>query len=150
MTIKSFLLTLILALTTAAATAQTKLFEKYESVKGVETVFISKTLLSMATGSKMIDQEIGKVARKLDEVRILSCEETALAKKIREEAAAIYKAGPYEQLMRINDDGEKTIIYARKLDKKHEYVLFCYEKDEVEIINLVGNLTLDELKRIAD
>ena len=45
MTIKSFLLTLILALTTAAATAQTKLFEKYESVKGVETVFISKTLL---------------------------------------------------------------------------------------------------------
>ena len=104
----------------------------------------------MATGSKMTDKEIGKVARKLDEVRILSCEETALAKKIREEAAAIYKAGPYEQLMRINDDGEKTIIYARKLDKKYEYVLFCYEKDEVEIINLVGNLTLDELKRIAD
>ena len=52
--------------------------------------------------------------------------------------------------MRINDDDEKTFIYAKKIDKKYEYVLFSYEKDEVEIINLVGNLTLDELKRIAD
>ena len=90
------------------------------------------------------------MAQKLDEVRILSCEAPALARKIREEAAAIYKTGAYEQLMRINDDDEKTFIYAKKIDKKYEYVLFSYEKDEVEIINLVGNLTLDELKRIAD
>lgn len=147
---KSFFLAIILALTAATASAQTKLFEKYENVKRVETVFISKALLSMATGGKMIDKEIGKVAQKLDEVRILSCEAPALARKIREEAAAIYKTGAYEQLMRINDDDEKTFIYAKKIDKKYEYVLFSYEKDEVEIINLVGNLTLDELKRIAD
>lgn len=150
MTVKYFILTIIMGLATTGANAQVKLFEKYEEVKGVETVFISKTLLSMASGGNIGNKEISKVAKKLDEVRILSCEKPALAKKIREEAAAIYKGGQYEQLMRMNDDGEKVIIYARKLSGKYEYALFCYEKDEVEIINLVGNLTLEELKRIAD
>ena len=52
--------------------------------------------------------------------------------------------------MRLNDDGEKVTVYQKPVGKKHEYVLLSVEKDEVDIINLVGTLTLEELKRIAD
>ena len=72
-----------------------------------------------------------------------------VAKNILGEARAIYSKG-YTELMRLNDDGEKVTVYQKPVGKKHEYVLLSVEKDEVDIINLVGTLTLEELKRIAD
>ena len=146
---KKYILLFLVALTVQTTMAQKALFDKYESSKGVETVFISKAMLSFAGSIGGIDKDIARVANKLDEVRILSCEKPAKARAIVSEARAIYSKG-YTELMRLNDDGEKVTIYQKPVGKKHEYVLLSVEKDEVDIINLVGTLTLEELKRIAD
>lgn len=106
-------------------------------------------MLSFAGSIGGIDKDIVRVVNKLDEVRILNCDKPAVAKKILGEARAIYSKG-YTELMRLNDDGEKVTVYQKPVGKKHEYVLLSVEKDEVDIINLVGTLTLEELKRIAD
>lgn len=146
---KKYILLFLVALTVQTTMAQKALFDKYESSKGVETVFISKAMLSFAGSIGGIDKDIARVANKLDEVRILSCEKPAKARAIVSEARAIYSKG-YTELMRLNDDGEKVTIYQKPVGKKHEYVLLSVERDEVDIINLVGTLTLEELKRIAD
>ena len=146
---KKYILLFLVALTVQTTMAQKALFDKYESWKGVETVFISKAMLSFAGSIGGIDKDIARVANKLDEVRILSCEKPAKARAIVSEARAIYSKG-YTELMRLNDDGEKVTIYQKPVGKKHEYVLLSVERDEVDIINLVGTLTLEELKRIAD
>lgn len=146
---KKYILLFLVALTVQTTMAQKALFDKYESSKGVETVFISKAMLSFAGSIGGIDKDIVRVANKLDEVRILSCEKPAKARAIVSEARAIYSKG-YTELMRLNDDGEKVTIYQKPVGKKHEYVLLSVERDEVDIINLVGTLTLEELKRIAD
>ena len=146
---KKYILLFLVALTVQTTMAQKALFDKYESSKGVETVFISKAMLSFAGSIGGIDKDIARVANKLDEVRILSCEKPAKARTIVSEARAIYSKG-YTELMRLNDDGEKVTVYQKPVGKKHEYVLLSVEKDEVDIINLVGTLTLEELKRIAD
>ena len=146
---KKYILLFLVALTVQTTMAQKALFDKYESSKGVETVFISKAMLSFAGSIGGIDKDIARVANKLDEVRILSCEKPAKARAIVSEARAIYSKG-YTELMRLNDDGEKVTVYQKPVGKKHEYVLLSVEKDEVDIINLVGTLTLEELKRIAD
>ena len=146
---KKYILLFLVALTVQTTMAQKALFDKYESSKGVETVFISKAMLSFAGSIGGIDKDIARVANKLDEVRILSCEKTAKAMDIVSEARAIYSKG-YTELMRLNDDGEKVTIYQKPVGKKHEYVLLSVERDEVDIINLVGTLTLEDLKRIAD
>ena len=146
---KKYILLLLIALTAQVATAQKALFDKYEDTKGVETVFISKAMLSFAGSIGGIDKDIVRVVNKLDEVRILNCDKPAVAKKILGEARAIYSKG-YTELMRLNDDGEKVTVYQKPVGKKHEYVLLSVERDEVDIINLVGTLTLEELKRIAD
>ena len=146
---KKYILLFLVALTVQTTMAQKALFDKYESSKGVETVFISKAMLSFAGSIGGIDKDIVRVANKLDEVRILSCEKPAKARDIVSEARAIYSKG-YTELMRLNDDGEKVTIYQKPVGKKHEYVLLSVERDEVDIINLVGTLTLEELKRIAD
>ena len=146
---KKYILLFLVALTVQTTMAQKALFDKYESSKGVETVFISKAMLSFAGSIGGIDKDIARVANKLDEVRILSCEKPAKARTIVSEARAIYSKG-YTELMRLNDDGEKVTIYQKPVGKKHEYVLLSVERDEVDIINLVGTLTLEDLKRIAD
>ena len=146
---KKYILLFLVALTIQTTMAQKALFDKYESSKGVETVFISKAMLSFAGSIGGIDKDIVRVANKLDEVRILSCEKPAKARAIVSEARAIYSKG-YTELMRLNDDGEKVTIYQKPVGKKHEYVLLSVERDEVDIINLVGTLTLEDLKRIAD
>ncbi len=146
---RKYILLFLVALTVQTTMAQKALFDKYESSKGVETVFISKAMLSFAGSIGGIDKDIARVANKLDEVRILSCEKPAKARAIVSEARAIYSKG-YTELMRLNDDGEKVTIYQKPVGKKHEYVLLSVERDEVDIINLVGTLTLEELKRIAD
>ena len=71
---KKLLATAVLVLAAHMSYAQDQLFTKYEEVKGVETVFISKALLSVAAGSKIGDLDIRKVAKKLEQVRILSVE----------------------------------------------------------------------------
>ena len=146
---RKYILLFLVALTVQTTMAQKALFDKYESSKGVETVFISKAMLSFAGSIGGIDKDIARVANKLDEVRILSCEKPAKARAIVSEARAIYSKG-YTELMRLNDDGEKVTIYQKPVGKKHEYVLLSVERDEVDIINLVGTLTLEDLKRIAD
>ena len=115
----------------------------------METVFISKALLSVAAGSKIGDLDIRKVAKKLEQVRILSVEKASLVKTIQAEALAIYKRDKYEELMRMSEGDEKT-VYVRPRGKNKEFVLLHTEKDELNIISLIGNLTMEELKAIAD
>ena len=57
----------------------------------------------------------------------------------------------YEELMRINDEGEKTIIYLkRNKNKEKEFVLMSQEKNEFTIIAITGNLTLQEIQGIIN
>ena len=86
---KKYILLFLVALTVQTTMAQKALFDKYESSKGVETVFISKAMLSFAGSIGGIDKDIARVANKLDEVRILSCEKPAKARAIVSEARAI-------------------------------------------------------------
>ncbi len=53
--------------------------------------------------------------------------------------------------MRINDEGEKTIIYLkRNKNKEKEFVLMSQEKNEFTIIAITGNLTLQEIQGIIN
>ena len=114
------------------ASAQKAIFDKYEDTNGVTTIYISKTMLGMIPNVKAGKHDIGNIASKLDYIRILSW------------------SGNYETIMKMNDDGEKMTIYQRTLkDGKNEFALLTEDKDEVTIINLMGAITLKDIKDIA-
>ena len=132
------------------ASAQKAIFDKYEDTNGVTTIYISKTMLGMIPNVKAGKHDIGNIASKLDYIRILSCEKPALFSKLIDEARKTYRAGNYETIMKMNDDGEKMTIYQRTLkDGKNEFALLTEDKDEVTIINLMGAITLKDIKDIA-
>jgi len=140
----------LIILPVAHVSAQDALFDKYEDANGVSTVFISKTMLSMIPNVKAGHHDVGKMASKLDQLRILTCEKPSFIPQLLEEARGVYKSNGYEIIMKMNDDGEKVTIYQRKLkDNKNEFVLLTEEKAEISIINVKGNITISDIQQFA-
>ena len=132
------------------ASAQKAFFDKYEDTNGVTTIYISKTMLGMIPNVKAGKRDIGNIASKLDYIRILSCEKPSLFSKLLDDARKTYRSGNYETIMKMNDDDEKVTIYQRtQKDGKNEFALLTEDKDEVTIINVMGNITLKDIKDIA-
>lgn len=81
------------------------------------------------------DINIGEMASRLDNIQILSCEKPDVINKIKKEVEYINPKNGYEELMRVNDEGEKTIIYLKQnKNEKKEFVLLNSEKDEFSIL----------------
>ena len=131
------------------AQAQQSFFDKYAEMEGVTSVYISKSMLSLLpnVNSTVNGIHIGDIANCLDNIQILSSDESAIISKLRKETASINTQNGYEELMRVREDGEKTTIYFKdKKGKKKEFVLLIDEKDELTIISIVGDLTLQEIQ----
>ena len=143
-------LSLLLMAVVQGAMAQDALFDKYEDTNGVTTVFISKTMLSMIPNVKTGNRDISKIAGKLDQLRILTCEKASLIPRILDDAKKIYKSEGYEVIMRMNDDGEKMTIYQRSLKGgKNEFVLLQEDGSDLNIINVKGAITLKDIQMIT-
>jgi hypothetical protein len=134
---------------TGMVLAQDALFKKYGNTRGVETVFISKSMLSMMPTVEVNDKRIS--SKKIDRIQMLSCERPSMVRTIKTEAVASFERGHYEEMMRMHDGDEQTIIYCRSLGRGiNEFVLMETERDEINIINIQGRITLSDIKHLAE
>lgn len=133
------------------AHAQNSLFSKYESTNGVSTVVVSKAMFRMMPNMNVGNRNIKKIASKIDNLKVLTCERHALIAKISKDAVQIYGRHPWEEVMRYKDGASNVIIYMQPLGRgKYEYALYSTDKGELEIINIIGNITLQEIKSITE
>lgn len=130
--------------------AQDELFKKYSDVKDVQTVYISKALLSMAGKQQIGGVKIGGKGSDIDRVRVISCERKALANKILNEALSVMRRDKYELMLETKDDDERSYIYLKHHGKKNEFVVINAERSSVYIANILGTLTLDDINAITD
>ena len=149
--IRTFIITLLITLSSVCSYGQQSFFDKYAEMEGVTSVYITKSMLSLfPKGQTSVNGvNIGNIASRLDNIQILSADEQPIIDKLRKESSSINTRNGYEELMRVREDGEKTTIYFKdgKKDKK-EFVLLLDEKDEFTIISIVGDLTLQEIQGI--
>jgi len=132
-----------------SAGAQDALFKKYENSKGVTTVFISKSMLKLVSSFEKSDVDFSKISNRLDHVRILSCERPSVISEIKKDAVDYFNKNKYEVAMQVNEDGERTTIYMKEHGRdKREFVLLAVEKDEISIINILGNITIKDIQAI--
>lgn len=148
---RKYIITFLLLLCSIIGYAQDAIFEKYADMDGVTSVFISKSMLNMMPNMKAEGVNIGEVAGKLDNIQILSTEKADIISKIRNEFNHINSRNGYEELMRVNDEGEKTTIYLKKeKNGKKEFILLNNQKKEFTIILIRGNLSMEEIKNIMN
>lgn len=145
-TMKIAIMAMLLAMGTTA-NAQKEVFQKYQDKEGVTTVHVPRFLMRIAG---RFDSDAKKLTNRLNDVRILTCENGNMAKKIKQEALAAYRSQGYEEMLRVKEDDEQIRIYQRALKGgKSEFALLA-ENNELAIINVTGRLSLDEVRAIED
>jgi len=144
---KKYIIMALLGLVGTTANAQKEVFQKYQDKDGVTTVHVPKFLMRMAG---RFDNEAKKLTDRINDIRIMSCENSNMAKKIKQDALAAYRSLGYEEMLRVKEDGEQIRIYQRTLKNgKNEFVLLA-EDEDLAIINVTGHLSIDDMKNIED
>lgn len=148
---KRLFITLVATLLVAIALpAQENVFDKYADSEGVSTVYISKKMFSMMKDMKSEDLNLGTLSGKISNMQILTCEDKDTAARLRKDIAYINPENGYEELLRVREEGERVTIYAKEGKKENEYILIVDEPDEIVLIQLNGQLTLEELQGIVN
>lgn len=147
---RTYIITMLLSLCSLMIYAQDSFFDKFADMEGVSSVYISKTMLSMIPDMQNENIEIGELASKLDQIQILTCEKPDIIAQLKKEMEYINSKNGYEELIRVNDDGEKIRIYLKQSkNKKKEFVMLIDDKEEMSIIVMTGDLTLKEIQKIT-
>ena len=148
---KRIILTVCMAvIACTAAFAQKALFDRYGDAEGVTTVYISRNMMRMMGQVKAGNRDISRIARRLDRLQILSCERPSMVASIQNAAVAIFRKQKFSVVMQVNDGREHTTIYERHYPNgKNEFALLSVERDEISIINILGNVSLQDIQGIA-
>lgn len=144
---KKILIMTLLVLMGSTANAQKEVFQKYKGKDGVTTLHVPKFLMRIAGRA---DNEAKKLTDKIKGIRIMTCENSDMAKKIKQDALAAYRNQGYEEMLRVKEDGEQILIYQRTLKNgKSEFALLA-DDEELAIINVTGRLSIDDMRNIEE
>lgn len=141
----------LMLLVSASAVAQSEIFKKYGDEKGVTSVYISKSMFDMISSAKFNfgNMELGKIMGKIDSMNVLECERKSLSPKIWKEVNDYCEANNYELIMKVSDSGEKSNIYLKQQPKKKNIlILLTNDGDELNVVNIVGSVSVNDIKRI--
>lgn len=149
--LRTLSLAICLVLGCASLSAQDRLFKQFENTKGVSTVYISPAMFKLMPKLNVGDKDLAKLASRLSRLQILQCERPSLIPSIKKQAQAYYDSNRYEVIMRVKDDGEHTTIYQKGAGRgAKEFVLLNEEKNELSIIHITGNISLEDIKDLYD
>lgn len=117
-------------------------------VKGIESVYVSKTMLAFAK-TYMPGNMKKDALSKLEGIYVFDADN----KKTRDELCRVadneLRKPKYELMMRSDDDDESMRIYQCKLSKSlNEFILYTFEADEAEVIVFKGNISAEDLEGI--
>lgn len=142
-------ITLIILLTSVRALGQDNLFHRFENEKGVSTVYISPAMFKLMPKMNTGKRNISSIASKLTHLQILECERPSLFADIKKTATDYYVKNKYEVVMTVKDEDDHVVIYLKPLGKgQNEFVLISEEKAELSIINIVGAISLNDIKEL--
>ena len=136
-----YIFSLLLTLSTLFCQAQQSFFDKYAEMDGVTSVYITKSMLKMfpSMSGTINGVDVGNLASKLENIQILSADDSSIIEQLRKDTKHINSKNGYEELIRVRDDGDKTTIYFKEQKKNSEFILITDSGNEFTIISIVGN-----------
>lgn len=128
------------------------LFSRLSNLKGVQVVYISKSMLGMMPNMDMPGVDIGNIAGKLESLEIYTAEEDLASKRLTSASEGLLRGGNYETLMLIKDEDSKTAFYVKK-DKSNqgsEMLMITQDGSDATIIRFLGTFSIQDIKNIAN
>lgn len=150
-TIKIICLLFVCVAASQAGAQTNSLFEKYADHKSVNSVYISKAMIE--TNPKIFDNDpvIGKVARNLDVVKIISSNYSSITESFKKDFRSLVKQEKYELLMKQRQQNSLSEFYiVRKGSKIVELVMLVVKNNyNFRYVALIGNLSLKDIQAIV-
>lgn len=128
------------------------LFSQLSNIKGIQVVYISKSMLGMMPDMNMPGVDIGNIAGKLESLEIYTAEEELASKRLANVSEGLLKGGNYETLMLIKDNDSKTGFYIKKNKSNQGSEMLMITEDDANstIIRFLGNFTVQDIKNLAN
>lgn len=148
-----YMVLLLLFITLPLKAQNDKFFQDLSNIKGVTSVIISETMLSLIGGnSDMIDIDnfdVKGILSKLKSIQILNSETAQSTKEMRQKIQTYLDKVSVMPIMSVKEDDEKTLIYFIEPKGKKDYaqlILFVDETDEISFISMNGTFKIEDLK----
>ncbi len=142
---------------TLSAGAQTKDFEKFANIKGVEYVHLDENMVKLAAqngepikhgGHIIIGDKCGDILSQVDDVKVFTCKQGKAAKKLKTGVLALLKNEKYQSLIDVNESDALVKIYQSHAGEKTQNVVFVEDTEDQETVLVVIDGTLDIAKLI--
>ncbi len=127
------------------------LLDKFSSEKNAECVKVSRLIMSL--GSMFVGQdEDAWILRKIKSIRVLDLDDcqTNVKERFHREVDKLCFNG-YDELIRVNDEGEKVRVLMRmKKETICELLLVCAGKEDCAIVQINGKFTKDDIDKLVN
>ncbi len=149
-TIKYILLALMLCLSSNLF-AQKSLFDKYSDMDDVTTIYISKNMFRMMPQGATAGVNISRIKNKLNSMQIITTEKRSIITALRKDINAFKSSNrQFSELMRIKEGKESTVFLAdQRGDLIKNLHMIMDEGDEMTIIQMLGNFTVQDVQQIT-
>lgn len=131
---------------TTSVNAQNRIFEKYDDMKDVEYICITRSMLKLI-GEGSLNINGVNVKGLSDAVKILiiiNSDNKSVCQQMKEDFKTLKADEKYEMLMQAKDDGERVCVLFNDSSKDNkEMVMYIEEDDEQTFIILTGKLNED-------
>ena len=123
-----FILVCVLLLSPLFCQAQKNLFNKYNDMKGVSSVYISKAMMELNPNLFMKDLYIGKVAEHLNSVQVLSTRDNKIREEMAKDIRSLVQSSKYELLMK--------------------QIMVMDGASSLKFVYMEGDMTTDDIKKL--
>lgn len=127
------------------------LFAKYSDMDNVSSVYISKAMIEMNPELYTKDVNIGKLAKQLELVQILSTMDNEIKREMRRDIENVVRAQKYELLMKQKGIVSRMAFYVkRKEEKVQDLIMVVDGAATLKYVRLVGDMTLKDIQNIMN
>lgn len=136
------------------ACSQTRLLTDMPTGKGIEKVYISKTMIGMA--GNIADNSLGELKdaiKDINGIEVYSCEDKNLFRRVKARVTGMVDKYHAEVALESVDDQEESVIYMlyNETDKTKPIgmAIVSYEKNEINIVVIHGSIDLAKMAELS-
>lgn len=129
---------------------QDDVFKKISDMDHVTSVYISPKMFQLMSRMEDEDKSMKELVSRIRNLQILSSSTSSAINVMRREMNALHKNKGYEELVRVKEGKESSVISSKKQGNMYDYILTSDSPDEYTIIFLQGNFSLEEVQLIMD
>ena len=149
MNAKHSILIALCLLCSSAASAQSKLFDKYAGMDNVTSVYISKAMFNMMPVIGDIGLSLTNLKGKVESLQLVSSEQQERIVQMRKDFSRIVE-GKHQELIRVRDGKTRVTFYADMNNNHVKDLLMLADTDSsFTVIQILGNFTLKDIQNIT-